>query len=142
LHGEESYLKESFIKVARTLNSSVFEYYPGEEGDAKSTLFSMNLFEEEQTIILHYFDEMKIEGFKEVIPKYDGLLVISLSEEANVKTKAMTEIIGLCTPVSCAKMSEYGPDYTSWIITKASERGYIFVDGAEDAFYCPRNWIS
>lgn len=135
LYGEESYLKDSFIKVARTLNASFFEYYPGEEGDAKSSLFSINLFDEEQTIVLHYLDEMKIDGFKEAIPKYNGLLVVSLSEDANIKTKAMTGIIGLCTPVVCSKMSEYGPEYTSWLITKASEQGFTFIDGSEDLLY-------
>lgn len=135
LYGEESYLKDSFIKAARTLNTSVFDYYPGDEGEAKSSLFSINLFDEDQTIVLHYFDEMKTEGFKEAIPKYNGLLVISLSEDVNIKTKAMTGVIGLCTPVVCAKMSVYGPEYTSWLITKAAEQGFTFVDGSEDLLY-------
>jgi DNA polymerase-3 subunit delta len=135
LYGEESYLKDSFIKVIRVLNTSVFEYYPGEESEVKSSLFSINLFDEEQAIVLHYFDEMKMDGFKEAIPKYNGLLVISLSEEANLKAKVLTEILALCTPVVCTKMSEYGPEYTSWLVTKASEHGYTFIDGSEDIFY-------
>jgi DNA polymerase-3 subunit delta len=135
LYGEETYLKESFINHARMINTSVFDYYPGEEEEAKSTLFSKNLFEEDQTIILHYFDEMKSSNFKEIIPGYEGLLIVVLSEEANIKTKVLTEIISLCTPVTCLKMPEYGPDYTSWLVTKASEYGYSFVEGSENEFY-------
>jgi DNA polymerase III delta subunit len=135
LYGEEIYLKESFIKNARLINTSVYDYYPGEETEAKSLLFSRSLYEEDQTVILHYFDEMKPSNFKELISGYEGLLVVILSEEANIKLKSLTEIIGLCTPVTCAKMPEYGPDYTIWITTKASEQGYTFVEGAENELY-------
>ena len=123
LFGEEVHLKDLFISAARSLNPSVLNYYPGDEIEAKSSLYSKSLFEEDQTIILNYFDDMKTAGFKDIIPKFDGLLVIIFSELANIKLKALTEIIGLCTPVKCGKMSEYGPDYPVWLVSKASEKG-------------------
>lgn len=135
LFGDEVYLKDSFITLAKALNTSVLNYYPGDEAEAKSALYSMSLFEEDQLIILHYFDEMKTAGFKEIIPKYDGFLIIVLSEKANIKLKSLTEIIGLCSPVGCGKMSEWGPDYPAWLVSKARERGYTFIDDAENTLY-------
>ena len=135
LFGDEVYLKDSFIILAKTLNSSVLNYYPGEEVEALSALYTINLFEESQLIILHYFDEMKMTGFKEVIPKYDGFLIIVLSDKANTKLKSLTEIFGLCSPVKCGKMSEWGPEYPAWLVSKATEKGYVFIDGAEDLLY-------
>jgi DNA polymerase III delta subunit len=135
LFGEETYLKDSFIAAAQSINPSIFSYYPGEEEEAKSALCSINLFEENQTIILQYFDEMKPVGFKEIIPKFEGLLIIVLSDKANIKIKALTEIIGLCTPVKCGKMSEYGPEYPAWLVSKATERGYVFIDDSENALF-------
>jgi DNA polymerase III delta subunit len=135
LFGEEVYLKDSFITLAKTMNTSVLDYYPGEEVDARSSLYSINLFEESQLIILHYFDEMKTAGFKEIIPKYDGLLIVVLSDKANIKLKALTEIIGLCSPVKCGKMSEWGPDYPAWLVSKAAERGYVFIDDSDTVLF-------
>jgi DNA polymerase III delta subunit len=135
LFGEETYLKDAFINGARVLNSSVLNFYPGEEIEAKSALYSINLFEDSQLIILHYFDEMKTAGFKEIIPKYDSQLIIVLSDKANVKLKSLTEILGLCAPVKCGKMSEYGPEYPAWLVSKATEKGYSFINDAENALF-------
>lgn len=135
LFGEESYLKDSFIKTALKPDSNPYFYYPGDESEAQSTLFSSSLFDEDQIVVLYYYDDMKTKGFKDIIQKYKGHLFVVLSAEANLKTSALTEIVGFCLPVLCAKMSEYTAEYPSWLVTKASERGYLFVDDAETLLY-------
>lgn len=138
LIGNEAYLKDIFINSALAFNPdfSPFFYYPGEEEKASATLFSSNLFDSEQIVILKYYDDMKINAkFKEIIKNYDGFLIIVLTEAAKNKTSSVSEMMGLCSPVQCSKMSEYGPDYPSWLVTKASDRGFSFVEGAENFLY-------
>jgi DNA polymerase-3 subunit delta len=93
------------------------------------------LFEEEQTVVLNYFDEMKVVGFKDVVPRFNGLLILVLSEDVDIKAKSLTGVLALCIHVKCGKMAEYGSDYPVWITAKASERGYTFVDNADDILY-------
>jgi DNA polymerase-3 subunit delta len=137
LFGEESYLKDSFIRMALNAHpdSGSFSYYPGEESEAQSTLFSSSLFDEDQIVILNYYDEMKTKGFKEIIQKYKGYIFLVLSPEANIKTAVLTEISSLCLQVQCSKMSEYTPEYPSWLVSKAAEKGYTFVEDAETLLY-------
>ena len=137
LTGEESYLKDSFINAMVALNgdSSVFKYYPGDEDEAKSSLYSSSLFGEDQIIILHYYDEMKSTGFKKVIQKYSGHLIIELSADANLKNASLIEVAGLCIHVQCSKMSEYSPEYPSWLVSKAAEKNFSFINDAESLLY-------
>lgn len=137
LTGEESYLKDSFINAMISLNgdSNVFKYYPGDEDEAKSTLYSSTLFGEDQIVVLHYYDEMKSTGFKKIIQKYSGYLVVELSADANLKNASLIEVAGLCIHVQCSKMSEYGPEYPSWLVSKASEKNFSFINDAETFLY-------
>lgn len=135
LTGNESYLKDLFIKYLISLNSGsiIFSYYPGDEDELKSALFSYSLFEENRVIILHYFDEMKVSGLKDQINRYEDYLAVVVSDGA--KNSSFSDIIESCTQVQCLKMSEFSQDYPSWLISKASEYEFSFVDGAEDLFF-------
>jgi len=135
LYGEESYLKDTFIRAAIKPDYNPFFYYPGEEEEAQRTLYSSSLFDEDQFVVLYYYDEMNTKGFKDIILKYKGHLFIVLSPDANLKTTALTDIAGMCLPVQCSKMAEYTAEYPSWLVTKASEKGYLFVDDAETTLY-------
>ena len=137
LMGEESYLKDNFIKMALASQPEVvsFSYYPGEEEEAQSTLYSSSLFDDDQIVILYYYDEMKTKGFKDIIQKFKGHLFLVLSPEANLKSAALTDIANLCLQVQCSKMAEYTVEYPSWLVSKAEEKGYLFVDDAETLLY-------
>ena len=136
LTGEETYLKERFIEVfiAAHPDCHFLKFYPGDEKEVKSSLFSSSLFGD-QIVILKYYDDMKNKGLKDLIKTYDGYLILSLTEDANLKSSVVSEMLGLCAHVQCSRMPIYGPEYPSWISSKASEKEYVFVDGAEDAFY-------
>lgn len=137
LIGNEPYLKDTFINTALAFYSDCtpFFFYPGEEEKAAATLYSSNLFDSDQIVILKYFDEMKAPKFKDMVKNYEGILIIALTEAAKTKTSAVSDMMGLCSPVQCSRMSEYGPDYPAWLATRASDRGYSFVDGAEGDLY-------
>jgi len=135
LYGDEYYLKNLFLNSAHSLGYSLLNYYPGGEEEAKETLCSNSLFEEERLVVLNYFDEMKVSGFKDAILRFSGLLIVVLSEDANIKVKALTEVLASCIVVKCGKMAEYGPDYPAWVSAKASEKGFTFVDNADEVFY-------
>jgi DNA polymerase III delta subunit len=136
LVGEELYLKEQFeqflIKAHTEANLLVF--YPGEELEAKSALYSVGLFDQ-RIIVLRYFDQMKNKGFPDLIREFNDYLIVTLSDQVNLKNSIITSVLGYSVPVQCNKMPEYGADYSSWILSYGTEKGYLFVDGAEDALY-------
>lgn len=137
LTGEEIYLKDTFIKAVLEVsnNSEVFNYYPGDEEEIESILYSSGLFEDDRLIILNYYDEMNNSKIKKIIQNFDGFLIVVLSPEANLKSASLVEIAGFCIHVLCSKMSEFNHEYPAWLITKAHEKGYSFVDSAEDLMY-------
>ena len=135
LAGEEFYLKELFINTAKKMYpDSVVSFFP-EDAESIKNAFCSDFFENEKLIILWHFDEMKQINFKELLKNYTGAFIAVVTEEANVKISPVTDILGLCTPVSCSKMSEYGPDYPAWLASKATEKNYLFVEDAESLMY-------
>jgi len=134
LTGDEIYLKELFAETAKKMYDPVFSFFPGDEEALKNAFYS-DLFEDEKLIIIRHFEEMKKFDFKGLVKKYTGSLIVMISEETNLKIPAITDTLSYCTPVTCNKMSEFGPDYPAWLVSKASERGYLFVDDAEGLLY-------
>lgn len=136
LLGEEYFLKEQFEKylIDKHIDTPVMCFYPGDEQEAKSSLYSSGLFED-RIVLLRYFDQMKNKGFSELAKKFDGYLIVTLSEKVNLKSAAITELVSSITPVHCNKMSGYGSEYPSWILSQGTAKGFNFIDGAEDAFY-------
>jgi DNA polymerase-3 subunit delta len=136
LIGEELFLKEQFERylISKHPEAPLLVYYPGEEQEAKSSLYSAGLFEN-RIIVLRYFDQMKNKDFPDLIKLFDGYLLITLSDQANIKNSVISSVLGYSVPVQCNKMSEYGAEYPSWILSYGTEKGYLFVDGAEDELY-------
>jgi DNA polymerase III delta subunit len=135
LGGDEIYQKELFIDTAKNLYPElIFYFYPGDEATLKNA-FYLNLFETEKLIIIRHFEEFKKTNIKDWVKKYTGALIIHVSEEVNLKSATISDVLTFCTPVSCNKMAEYGPDYPTWLATKATERGYLFVEDAETKLY-------
>jgi DNA polymerase-3 subunit delta len=136
LVGEELYLKEQFeqflIKAHPEANLLVF--YPGEELEAKSALFSAGLFDQ-RIIVLRYFDQMKNKEFPDLIRGFDDYLLVTLSDQVNLKNSIITSVLGYSIPVQCNKMSEHDASYPSWILSHGTEKGFVFIDGAEDVLY-------
>lgn len=136
LTGEELFLKEQFEKMVLALHkdASVVFFYPGDEKEAKSALYSAGIFDD-TVVVLKYLDQMKPDGFVELIKNYDCFLLITLSEQVNLKNSFLTSVISNCTNVQCSRMSEYNADYPTWILSRAKENEYLFVDGAEDLLF-------
>jgi DNA polymerase III delta subunit len=136
LVGEELYLKEHFeqILIKTHLEATVLVFYPGEEQETINALYSAGLFDE-RIVILRYFDQMKNKDFPVLIKDFNDYLLITLSDKVNLKSSIITSVLGYSIPVQCNRMPEYGADYPAWILSYGTERGYLFVDGAEDAFY-------
>jgi DNA polymerase III delta subunit len=134
LTGEEAYLKEHFINAAKQKHADVdhFCFFPGDEEEIKDILSSSSLFGD-RLVLLRNYDEMK--DFSELVKKFEGLLIVVLSDEANLKLAKATKIIGCCTHAQCSKMGEFGRDYPTWIVSKAEEKKFLFLDGAEDTLY-------
>jgi len=126
LTGTEPFLKDQFIKLVK---SSVFEsttFYPDEAKEALSEVMTPNLFGETRAIILINFDKMTPDRFSSIIPGCSDTLVLSFSEKAEFKSRALTEILALFEQVSCEKMKEYGNDYSLWITNVLRKTGYAF----------------
>ena len=131
LSGEEAYLKDYFIDQAKKLNSNMefFSYsLPEDESEVTEVLGSDSVFGD-RFILLRDFDKSK--KLIDQVKTFSGLLIIVLTEDVNLKSSAMTNLLGHCTHVQCSKMSSYGSDYPTWLISKANQKKYLFVDDAE-----------
>jgi len=136
LVGPESYLKEQFVKASRAFNPNAefSSFYPGEEEEALSLLYSKALFGE-RVIVLRRFERMNVKKFVDVIEKTDDFVIFVITDKAKLNTRAMTSVISKSCRVDCEKMREYGNGYQAWIISKVSDAGYSIKEGAEDTIY-------
>jgi DNA polymerase III delta subunit len=66
------------------------------------------------------------------VQEYEGPLLAVVSADCSGKNSRIVALTSTCTPVQCAKMSEYGQEYAVWILAQARTMGYEFVDQAED----------
>jgi DNA polymerase III delta subunit len=136
LIGDEKYLKDQFKSyfISKHENASIMSYYPGDELDIKSSLYSSGLFEE-RLIVLNYFDLMKNKDMLDLIQQFEDFILLTFSDNVNLKSSIISSILSYTTPVQCNKMPEYGSDYPTWIINYASNKGYTFIDSSEDLLY-------
>lgn len=135
LIGSEQFLKESFIKKAKSilLNHDIEEFWPEQSSEACSCLQSGTLFSK-QFVILHDFDKMNIKDFLDM-NNVNGIIIYSISEKANIKNREMSKILCKTTIVECDKFKEYGPEYPLWISRYINEAGYITQEGVSDLIY-------
>jgi len=135
LYGPEPFFKERFIRIvkART-NCSI--YYPDTADEALSEISLDTLFDPSRAFVFVDFDKMKLERFVKPIQNWNGVLVLTLSDKADMKVRAMTEILARVGVVSCERLKEgYGNEYQLWVLSAIREAGFEPDDGVEDAIY-------
>ncbi len=136
LVGKESYLKEYFIKIANKIYNTytIKTFFPEDQSEALSLLRCDSLFED-NFLVLNNFDKMKIDIFQDTLNTYDGVVVITLSEKANIKSRAITKIFSDLTVVECSKLREYGNDYPLWIRGLITEAGFSAGDNIDQLLF-------
>jgi DNA polymerase III delta subunit len=136
LMGEEPYLKEAFIQTAQKTYSeyelAIFD--PWQEAEALDILSSGSLFSK-FLVILRDFGEMEVSKFEEPIKAVDGCLIMVFGEKLDLKSRAVTKVLGHATLVECEKLKEYGQDYPIWIQTHVADAGYEIQNGADDLIF-------
>jgi DNA polymerase III delta subunit len=135
LVGGEPFLKDQFILVCKSKYPEATTFYPDNANEALSVLSTEDLFQEERAIILVDFNKMKPDKFVSAIKSSQDILIFSLTEKADVKTKAMTEVIGVALTVQCDKLKEYGNDYPSWVASVIKGSGYTFEEEVDKEVY-------
>jgi len=125
LIGNEPYLKEDFIKASEIVypDEDMKKIFPENQAEAYDILSSQGLFED-GLLILCNFNKMKTAAFEDVINGYRGCLILSFSEGANIKSRAMTKILTSMVIVECKKLREYGTDYPIWIRSQITDAEY------------------
>ena len=132
LIGSENYLKESFVRKAKEIlpDCDCMEFYQEEDAldfASSGTFFSKRL------MVLQNFDKMTVAKFEDLV--FDGYIIYVMTEKANLKSRAMTGILGHAASVTCDKLKEYGSEYPSWVISKISEEGYKAQEGVSIALF-------
>lgn len=123
LAGAESFLKEQFVSFVRsTMDTSV--YRVDESREALTQLSADGLFQGVRAIVLLGFEKMSPDKFVKALDGTSNVVVLSLGEKADLKSRAMTEILSFSVGVTCDKLKEYNADYPNWIASVFSEAGY------------------
>jgi len=130
LIGPEDFLKFHFINVSQEIYSNNEFIIAHDYKEAIGVMGSENIFGT-CTLVLKDFSPEIVKYVK----SFDGLFILYLSEKADLKSRAMSELLSCLHIVECNKLREYGADYPLWIISYASERGFSFLDNAEDLIY-------
>ena len=131
LVGEEGYLKEHFINNVR---STYFEsewsvFYPGEEQDALSMLYSGNFFAA-RVVVLRHFNKMKaVDQFLDHIRNWDDVLILVFKEPLGT-SRAVTTVLSDTCRVDCPKL--YRPGVLRWIANVVASKRYVLEEGAAD----------
>ena len=128
LAGAEAFLKGQFASVVRSsMDASVFR--PDEAGEALSRLQSDGLFKGARATILEGFDKMSPERFVGALEGTSDVVVMIVGERADLKSRAMTEVLTFSAGVSCERLKEYGSDYPEWIASVIAEAGFSADEG-------------
>jgi len=134
LFGDEPFLKDQFVSAARKFHPGMayFPFYKDSEEGAISALGSNSLFDGDRLMVVYGADRMNKEGIVSALKEFaDGIALIVLSENADGRTKAVSNLISSGTQVECTKMRTYGDDYPRWVSAMAVEAGYEMRDGAD-----------
>lgn len=134
LSGSEPYLKESFIYAAQKFNPDVefLNFYPESPG-ISSLLYSSTLFEE-RIVVIRNAEELKEQVYK-VLSNSKDIIILVLSENANLKSKNISKITIRFESVECNRMRSFGNDFPLWINSKISEAGYELEDDVDKIIY-------
>ena len=138
LSGNEPFLKDQFVSAAKKFHPSLvfFPFYRDSETEAISALSSISLFEGDRMVVLYGADRMDKAAVAEAIKDFsEGVAILVLTEAADGRTKAVSNLISSGTQVECNAMRTYGDDYPRWIAAMCSEAGYELRDGAEAIIY-------
>jgi DNA polymerase III subunit delta len=135
LPGPEIYLKDQFVRICKSIKPSLIVYYPDNAKEALEVLSSDSMFEEEKAYALIDFDKMKPEKFSRLIRETKDILILCLTEKADLKSKSLTEVIACAKPVPCEKMKEYGEDYPTWVSSVITSSGYTMEEGVAREIY-------
>jgi DNA polymerase III delta subunit len=135
LVGAEQYLKELFIKTAKSVYSdyTIMEFFPEDQDEALSLLTSNNFFGQ-QLFIFNDFNKIK-PSLGDAISKFDGCLIIVLPEKIDTSSRAITTVTGQTAVVECNKLRDYGTDYPLWIRNQIQEAGYTASEGLENLIF-------
>ena len=136
LIGDELFLKDSFISVAKNVysDSEFSVYYPDSEKEALSDIYSGGFFGA-RLIILRDLEKMNLNKICSALENSIDAIIMIPTKKVNVKTKGMTNIISSAVSVSCKKMNVFGNSYPLWIRKQISSHGYDLEEGAEDILY-------
>jgi DNA polymerase III delta subunit len=136
LVGSEFFLKDHFVKksVSVFTECDVLFFDANQESEAIDVLRSENLFSK-YLMILRDFEKMNCSKFEDLIKNVDGCIILIFSEKSDMKSRAITKILGHATIVECDKFKEYGPEYPVWIRTFVADNGYKMQEGADTLIY-------
>jgi DNA polymerase-3 subunit delta len=136
LVGDEPYLKELFIKSAKSVYSGweLLDFYPDTEKEALSSLGSGGLFDG-RLIVLHDFNKMDIKKFTDFVSSTQDCVIFVVTDGYEGSSRNMTTITSKSAVVECIKMKEYGNDYPLWVSSKISDGGFTKRDGVDSAIY-------
>lgn len=135
LSGPENFLKEHLVQCARGMCQDFFVFYPDEAAEAYETISTVDLFSSSRALILYDLDRMKPDKFVEPIRGFEDIIVATLSEKADLKSRVVTELIGAMVPVACEKLKGYGNDYPIWVSGFISESGFSTDEGVCDLIF-------
>jgi DNA polymerase III delta subunit len=134
LYGPEYYLKKYFVDVVRKTYPDSRTFFSSDQEEVLSLIGSYSFFEKPFLIIIN-FNEMDVQRFEKVIKSYKNGYVIVLADKANIKSRAMTNIISGSALIECNKLKEYGEDYPLWIRSCITSAGYKAPEGIEDLIF-------
>lgn len=125
LVGAEPFLKDRFMRFVRSICPDSSTFRPDQADEALSHLSGNGLFEGSgRAIILADFEGFSKPGrFVAPIAECKDLLVISVAEKTDLKSRALSSVAASCQPVQCDKLREYGTDYPEWIASYIRESG-------------------
>jgi len=138
LSGDEPFLKAQFVSAARKFHPGMtyFPFYRDSEDEAISTIGSASLFDGDRLVVLYGADRMDKAAIVEALGEFtDGIAIVVLTEDADGRTKAISNLISSGTQVECNRMRSYGDDYPRWIVAMATNAGYELRDNSESLVF-------
>jgi len=136
LSGSEYYLRDSFISTLKSAHPDLpfFSFDPKTETEALECICSRSLFDS-KIVLVKDFDKCTYKKFVEPIKQSEDYLILTLSEKANARSKAVTAVKSMASQVTCGKLREWGSDYPIWISTKLSALGFTKENGVDELIY-------
>jgi len=134
LAGPNAFLKESFIKAAARVNPDmeIVQYDPSSQEQGLTALNADSFFTQPLIVLKEYDRILELSPY---VNRFNGTVIMALSEGANLKSRGITEALSKTPVVECPKFKEYGVDYPTWIVSYITDIGYKVQQGAEDVVF-------